>query len=164
MNTLNPINLFLLSFICLGLISSSPNRHIPIHVNISTFDYDKLEKINSKFYQKNLQYNLFFLETEEKDCKIFKKINYHKKNNYLIVYKESIMNDALILFQLDKKTKNITNHKVLSEIYSSDGFSCIKKSILYDDFFQISTICINDYNKEIDTTFQKYDYDFNLMK
>lgn len=164
MNTLNLKNIFLLSFICLGLISSKPKRHIPIYANIATFDRDKLQNINSNFYKEKLQYNLFFLETEEKDCKILKKINHHKQHDYLIIYKEHIMNDALILFQLDKKTNNITNHKILSEIYSSDGFSCIKKSILYDDFFEINTICINDHTKKMDTIFHKYNYQFKLMK
>lgn len=153
---------FLLFLASITLSSSNPKKHLPIYANLITIDYKKLQPIPSDFFNNQLKYNLFFLETKESNCKVFTKITHHKNFDYLILYRN--INDILVLFQLDKNSQHIVNHQIISEITENDGTSCLKKSVLYDEYFEITTICKNYNQTQNDTIIEKYNYNFELIK
>lgn len=162
------ILLFFVSFI---LIASSPQKHLPIHINLMNVDYAKLTPINSDFFNTHLKFHLLFLDSKESNCKLYKKIFYHKKYDYWIILKDQPTSTSLILFQIDKQNQFITNHKVISEINDIDGASCFSRGILYDNYFEIITMCKNQLYQnskkqiisEQDTVSLKYNYQFEVI-
>lgn len=161
--------LFLGSFL---LMASSPKKHLPIHINLMNVDYSKLEPIKSNFFNEHLKFHLLFLDSKEQHCKLYKKVSYHKKYDYWIILKENRGASSLILFQIDKNAQSITNHKIISQINDIDGSSCFSRSILYDNYFEIITMCKNQLydnaKKQLvykqDTVSQKYNYHFESVK
>ncbi len=164
--------LLLLLFGSFLLMSSSPKKHLPIHINLQNVDDSQLKSIDTDFFDEHLKFHLLFLDSREHHCKIYKKVSYHKGYDYWIIHKENSGPGSLILFQLDKKTKFITNHKIISEINDIDGSSCFSRSVLYDNYFEIITVCKDQvYEKKLkkivpkwNTTNQKYNYQFEAIK
>ncbi|MCP4520443.1 MAG: hypothetical protein GY827_01900 [Cytophagales bacterium] len=154
------------------LSSHITNKSSPIHADLMNVDFKNLKSIDSTFYNKHLKFHSLFLNLKRQNCKLYKKVEAHRNYDYWIIYKDKLGSDALVLFQIDKKTQSITNHKILSEIYYTDGASCMQKAVLYNDHFETIKVCENQLYEnqqkqvviERDTVCQKYDYDFQPIK